>query len=169
MMRKRSGSFDSRQTFDKAQELLAICYDQGDGVDLSPRSALTWGLKAAKQNNSGAQHDLGLNLIKYYGRNATGTAIFWLRKAAGQGEKKSVSIVAKLEKAIDSSCAYCGVKEHSKKRCSRCRNVSYCSADCQRKHWKKGGHKKFCCNKDMDIQDFQLPSDDYISHDTRLY
>ena len=38
-------------------------------------------------------------------------------------------------------CAVCGVPSQSK--CSRCRAASYCSSDCQAKHW-KAGHKKQC-------------------------
>jgi TPR repeat protein len=30
------------------------------------------------------------------------------------------------------------------KRCGRCRRVCYCSVECQKLHWKKGGHKKVC-------------------------
>lgn len=29
-------------------------------------------------------------------------------------------------------------------RCSRCKVTSYCSQDCQKEHWKSGGHKKQC-------------------------
>ena len=29
-------------------------------------------------------------------------------------------------------------------RCSRCKQAFYCDADCQREHWKCGGHKKVC-------------------------
>jgi hypothetical protein len=28
--------------------------------------------------------------------------------------------------------------------CSRCRGVKYCSASCQKVHWKQGGHKQAC-------------------------
>ena len=29
-------------------------------------------------------------------------------------------------------------------RCSRCKRAVYCSADCQKFHWKSGGHKGMC-------------------------
>ena len=29
-------------------------------------------------------------------------------------------------------------------RCSRCKRAVYCSADCQKVHWKSGGHKGMC-------------------------
>lgn len=38
-------------------------------------------------------------------------------------------------------CANCG-REGPTKRCSRCRSESYCSKECQRKHWKN--HKRTC-------------------------
>lgn len=30
------------------------------------------------------------------------------------------------------------------KRCSKCRVAQYCSRECQKKHWKEGGHKQQC-------------------------
>ena len=39
------------------------------------------------------------------------------------------------------ACAKCG-KSHSTMICSACRNVVYCSQDCQREDWKR--HKKDC-------------------------
>ena len=47
-------------------------------------------------------------------------------------------------------CAGCGFSrlEDSTaprlRRCSGCRSVTYCNADCQLKHWKTGGHKEVC-------------------------
>jgi len=40
------------------------------------------------------------------------------------------------------SCSQCGKQCASLKRCSRCRQVSYCGAACQKAGWK--GHKKAC-------------------------
>eukprot|EP00639_Heterosigma_akashiwo_P012037 CAMPEP_0206362818 /NCGR_PEP_ID=MMETSP0294-20121207/1214_1 /ASSEMBLY_ACC=CAM_ASM_000327 /TAXON_ID=39354 /ORGANISM="Heterosigma akashiwo, Strain CCMP2393" /LENGTH=353 /DNA_ID=CAMNT_0053808027 /DNA_START=27 /DNA_END=1085 /DNA_ORIENTATION=+ len=46
-------------------------------------------------------------------------------------------------KTPDQACARCG--EHSTKlmKCSRCLNVQYCNADCQKQAWKEG-HKAVC-------------------------
>jgi hypothetical protein len=45
-------------------------------------------------------------------------------------------------------CASCAITEQSDgiqlKKCSVCKHVSYCSKECQRLHWTKGGHKTFC-------------------------
>ena len=55
----------------------------------------------------------------------------------------------------------CGADGGAKRRCARCRAVSYCSAECQRMHWKKE-HRAQCCDKDMNIQDFDLKDVDYL-------
>ena len=41
-------------------------------------------------------------------------------------------------------CANCGVAGVPLKACSRCKLVKYCDKDCQRQHWTKGEHQKFC-------------------------
>jgi hypothetical protein len=43
-------------------------------------------------------------------------------------------------------CSNCSVSRDRKemKSCAQCRAASYCSKDCQREHWKLGGHKKEC-------------------------
>jgi hypothetical protein len=43
-------------------------------------------------------------------------------------------------------CAHCKkVGElDTMKRCGRCRRVCYCSVECQKLHWKGGGHKNVC-------------------------
>ena len=34
---------------------------------------------------------------------------------------------------------------------SRCRSVYYCNVECQRRHWKKGGHKRMCKEPALDV------------------
>ena len=41
-----------------------------------------------------------------------------------------------------SSCSHCGKQRAALKRCSRCKEASYCGAECQNAAWK--GHKKSC-------------------------
>ena len=49
-----------------------------------------------------------------------------------------------------SHCAWCGAKEGSipgilkHHQCGRCKLTFYCSKDCQKRHWKEGGHKHNC-------------------------
>mmetsp|Transcript_4012 Transcript_4012/g.11433 ORF Transcript_4012/g.11433 Transcript_4012/m.11433 type:complete len:417 (-) Transcript_4012:51-1301(-) len=42
------------------------------------------------------------------------------------------------------SCDFCGTPEAGKHHCSRCKCAFYCSAECQKKDWKVGGHKAAC-------------------------
>jgi tetratricopeptide (TPR) repeat protein len=44
--------------------------------------------------------------------------------------------------ASDRSCECCGATEGKLRRCGRCRNVHYCSQECQKSDWK--GHKGKC-------------------------
>ncbi|KAI7840083.1 hypothetical protein COHA_006213 [Chlorella ohadii] len=41
-------------------------------------------------------------------------------------------------------CAQCSTPAMHLKRCAACKQVSYCSRECQVKHWKEGGHKDAC-------------------------
>jgi hypothetical protein len=43
-------------------------------------------------------------------------------------------------------CAHCKKEDGlgTMKCCSRCKRVHYCSVECQKLHWKIGGHKKVC-------------------------
>ena len=62
------------------------------------------------------------------------------------------------------SCGYCGTEKVQQllKKCTRCRAMHYCSSDCQRAHWKRGGHKRACreqfaCTICLDDEDHPLP------------
>jgi hypothetical protein len=43
-------------------------------------------------------------------------------------------------------CAHCKKVDDlgTMKCCSRCKHVHYCSVECQKLHWKRGGHKQAC-------------------------
>ena len=171
-----------------AQEQLAKCYSHGYGVEASLRLAITWRLKAAKQNQDEAQTNMFQSLLQlhygerawreHYGDATTPAAppgsrlelrashayppsgIYWLRMATAQGSAAAAKQLADVEEAIDCICANCRV-EGGKFRCKRCLSVSYCSKSCQRNHWKKRHHKSLCCDNDMDINDFQVHWDNY--------
>lgn len=61
-------------------------------------------------------------------------------KAAGKIKKQA-------EDEIYRTCSNCDKQEtpeNKLKSCIRCHQVQYCGEECQREHWKKGGHKKEC-------------------------
>lgn len=47
--------------------------------------------------------------------------------------------------AAENQCAKCKKTSQNMKRCSRCRSVFYCSAECQFSHW--SNHKTVCQKK----------------------
>ena len=61
--------------------------------------------------------------------------------AASNSKKTSAS-------PSSSECANCGIYEgvdgSQLSSCARCHAVKYCGIECQRQHWRSGGHKKFC-------------------------
>jgi hypothetical protein len=50
------------------------------------------------------------------------------------------------------SCAHCGKEGVELKRCLRCKEVSYCGAECQKAAWKIG-HKKTCVPPPLPLKD----------------
>lgn len=59
--------------------------------------------------------------------------------------QKQAAANRKAKKDKEYTCSNCQ-KELNQARftCSRCKNASYCNADCQKEHWKQGGHKYEC-------------------------
>ena len=62
------------------------------------------------------------------------------------------------------SCGDCGAEKRldALKKCARCLAVHYCDGACQRKHWKRGGHKEACreqfaCVICLDNEEHPLP------------
>ena len=79
-------------------------------------------------------------------------------KKGKKGKKGSASATPALR-----DCANCGAPElpdgKPHRMCSRCKMTFYCSAECQKTHWKTGGHKQHCVRaedrrvKDCDAAD----------------
>jgi hypothetical protein len=43
-------------------------------------------------------------------------------------------------------CCSCYADQSKFQLCSKCQVAAYCDGDCQKKHWKTGGHKQSCCS-----------------------
>ena len=80
-----------------------------------------------------------------------------VRAAAEKGQLGAQEYVPRLEEAIRSACAQCGksaaAMEGGGKLCARCHAVCYCSAACQKAHWK--AHRKPCKRWDMYLPEKQ--------------
>ncbi|KAJ3329776.1 hypothetical protein HDU76_007147 [Blyttiomyces sp. JEL0837] len=82
----------------------------------------------------------------------------------GNIDKQVLLRVMSMPVDLTLSCAICHKKTVEKaannkslkfkgtlKKCSQCWRVAYCSVTCQRKHWKKGGHR-LVCRKQCDFK-----------------
>ena len=60
---------------------------------------------------------------------------------------ETVSAIIKKD-VYAAECAFCAITENVEgivlRKCTRCKLSLYCSKECQKEHWIKGGHKKFC-------------------------
>jgi len=160
----------AEQGHDAAQCNLGSMYENGQGVKQDFIEAVRWYLKAAGQGSPRAQFNLGDLYERGQGlKQNFSEAVRWYRKAGEQGcsgaEECAVRAEGELRKqqraaappsssaatSLSSSrtCANCGVEETTGgsvalKPCSRCKAVVYCGKDCQKQHWKSGGHRAAC-------------------------
>jgi TPR repeat protein len=137
-----------------AQCLLANCYEQGRGVELSLDKAIYWNKKSADQGNVTAMYNYGVNLLdaaaaKYQGsqevvgHSPIPETLYWVRKSIAAGLMEAKPLLEKLEKDMRARCANCKKVTLELQNCARCKAVMYCGAPCQKLHW-KAGHKMDC-------------------------
>lgn len=67
-----------------------------------------------------------------------------LKEMSGMGNV-TYGDVDKEIKTSSESCSVCMKKTETMKRCSRCKNVRYCSVECQKEDWIKQ-HKEVCAS-----------------------
>jgi hypothetical protein len=50
-------------------------------------------------------------------------------------------------------CCSCYADQSKLQLCSKCQVAAYCDGNCQRVHWKTGGHKQSCCSKNEELDE----------------
>jgi hypothetical protein len=74
------------------------------------------------------------------------------RKTSRRGTRKNIRNAAEQNYGKDEMCAYCYVLESGMQegetlsKCGWCKQVTYCSRECQTEHWKTA-HKKECAGR----------------------
>ncbi len=82
----------------KAQSILGMMYNYGEGVAVDYRQSARWYRLAAEQNYGVAQYNLGMAYLDGKGVSAdTDKAIEWLTKAADSGHFRARTELAKLD------------------------------------------------------------------------
>lgn len=82
----------------KAQSILGMMYNYGEGVAVDYRQSARWYRLAAEQNYGVAQYNLGMSYLNGRGVSAdTDKAIEWLTKAADNGHFRARSELARLD------------------------------------------------------------------------
>ena len=123
-----------------AQYNYALSFYYEKNPDL--QKAIFWFKKAALQNYHDSQYRISSILLHL--NLDIPTAMYWLRKAAGSGDVKSIKLLALQEIKIASKCAACLKNLDGKgKKCTKCKSVYYCNKICQGNDWKLK-HKKEC-------------------------
>merc|ERR1740117_1535264 len=148
----------------RAQEALGVMYFNGAGVPQSDTMAAECYRKGSEQGHAMCMFNLGRMLLS----GAAGVAKDenegrrWLQLSASKGRKKAeqrlnvmnmvnvIPIVSTPQRPDvsqgDGSCQKCGAEPEANRKkfskCSRCREVVYCSKECQKLDWKQ--HKGVC-------------------------
>ncbi len=76
----------AKKGYAPAQRQLAVCYLDGEGVEVDPEKGVEWMMKAVEQGDSWAQYDMGVLYFEGKGVAQDATkAVYWFEKAAEQG------------------------------------------------------------------------------------
>jgi TPR repeat protein len=146
-----------------AMHNLARLSRNGQGVVQSFKKAVELYTMAAEQGHVKAMSDLGVLYIQGHGVDQSNAlAREWWTKAANEGHEEAIKNLKQLDE-IESkstttaptttasptpiSCSSCNKPQPSGQtfsKCTGCRTVQYCNKECQRAHWRTGGHKQEC-------------------------
>jgi Tfp pilus assembly protein PilF len=102
----------------------------------------------AADSTDGADHDY-IETDRVYGtgagagKGAASDANASVGAGVSVGEHTDPSPSTK-KKAARKPCGSCGKLVEGTLKCGRCKSTCYCSRDCQKAHWKHGGHKHEC-------------------------
>jgi len=158
----------AEQGYVKAMLNLGCLYDDGKGVAQSDGKAFQYYTMAAEQGLADAMINLAIMYINGQGvQQSNKTAREWFTKARDAGDKGAIEELQLLDEqegqpaatsttatttSVSSSpspicCSSCNKPQPSGQtfsKCTGCRTVQYCNKDCQRAHWRSGGHKQEC-------------------------
>lgn len=129
---------------------LGLCYENGRcGLPKSAVIAISWYLRAAEMGVPAGMYQMGLKYANGEGvAKNLAMAVSWLERAVKAGRADAVDDLLRVKELIAANsraqpCGACG--KPASNRCSGCFDQKYCSADCQREHWKE--HKVVCKSK----------------------
>ena len=132
-----------------AQSNVGNCYYYGDGVERDITLAIKYYTSSADQGYEKAIRILAVVLI-----NEAKKELKYMFQAIYR-TKDALKIIKESDKGFTefkdflelskSYCGGCGAENKSKLlTCGRCKFIYYCNVNCQKKHWKEGGHKQEC-------------------------
>ena len=127
-----------------AQLNVGICYYKGKGVVKDNVLAIKYLTSSADQGCEKAIKILPVVLIEHeYPR----FEILYSIKNALVLMKESDSYFTNFEDILERSNKFCGSchsRIYKSLHCGKCKIIYYCNFECQKRHWKEGGHKQEC-------------------------
>jgi TPR repeat protein len=160
----------AEQGHDYAMFNLGVLYQDGEGVAQSFKKAAELYTMAAEKGIAAAMYYLGYMYIRGEGVDQSKeVAREWWTKAADEGLEHAITALETLD-LLDKHqgsckqttttatttttaspspicCSSCNKPQPSTRKfqqCTGCHTVQYCNKECQRGHWKTGGHKQAC-------------------------